>query len=42
MMSNAQQSSAKRSSLGATEYVFEPILRHLPQAHTLLPLLFAF
>ena len=42
MMSNAQQSSAKRCSLGSTEYVLEPILRHLPHAHTLLPFLFAF
>jgi len=35
MMGDAQQRSAKRSRLGPSEYVFEPVLRHPPQTQTL-------
>jgi len=35
MMGNAQQRSAKRSGLGPSEYVLEPVLGHLPQTHSL-------
>jgi hypothetical protein len=42
MMGDAQQRSAQRSSLGSSEYVFEPLLRHPPQADGLPPFGLAF
>src|SRR6266478_7225878 len=37
MVGNAQQRRAKRSRLRPSEYMFEPVLGHLPQTQTLPP-----
>jgi hypothetical protein len=42
MMGDPQQRSAQPSGLGPSEYMFEPLLRHLPQTNTLPPFGVAF
>src|SRR5262245_51811220 len=42
MMGNSQQRSPKRSGLGPSKYVFEPVLRQLPQTQSLPPFRLAF
>jgi len=42
MAGDPEQGSAERSGLGPSEYMFEPLLRHPPQADSLPPFGLAF